>query len=480
MKAISARKDRTRHLFRTYLAVLCLFAFAFSSCGEYNTDSGSRPPFNPDVRPQDVTALSIVLVNPQDLRDNLGFQGLPPDLTDAILEVQWSSGGPPQVITNMNDFFTIPAGITQTVPGSEEFRIAHRGSTTVSNPFTIDKIIPLMEISLTTTSPVIWYSDQRPDLSNLLLEGHWVWDQMNLDDNTLKRAIPLSTDFPFLDMERVVSDNTATLSIDTHAVEFQLTRYFQVSRIVFIGASNEFYLYDDQFLRSDPSSAAVDLEVIFNLLENNNAAFRVFYQEDESRVITWREFLSNWEYALEVMDVEDSITLPDDIFVAHGGLITEDGNYQGTLAHNEEIWTFVLEYAPPLHGGDDYMRTLTVRIPVFVFHSLTSANRRPDSDRTDIWVQQFDADFVGGIDDVPGLFDTISDRWVLNGIYTRGEEERARQIPWEKSMFNADLGLRPYPALTEGQTHRDWPLPVTWRGQTLTGQSTIQLNIFQD
>jgi hypothetical protein len=216
-------------------------------------------------------------------------------------------------------------------------------------------------------------------------------------------------------------------------------------------------------------------------LGSSNAAFRIFYQENESRVITWRDFLKNWEYAKNVMDAADSIILPDDVFINHAGFITEAGSKQGTLAlDEEETWTFTLEYAPVLHGGDDYISTFNVRVPVYIFHNLTSATHRPGADRTDIWVQQFEAGYSGGIDDVPGLFDTISDRWVLNGVYARGRSERVRQIPWEKSMFNADLGLRPNPALAAGQTLRDWPLPVTWRGQTLAGQSTVMLNIFQD
>ena len=477
MKALSAKIDRLCRLIKVSLAILCFLVFVFVSCADYSGNGDGNPSSNQSQRPlPGATALSITLVNPYRVGANLGFQGLAPDLSGAILHVEWNIG-PPLTITNMADFFTIPAGITQTTSQSEEFRIGHRGSNAVSAPFTINNIIPLEEMSLTTSGPINWYSDQRPDFHNLGLEGRWVWDDGN-QDRTLTRAIPLSSRFPLRDMSRAASDGIVTLSIGTHLAEFKLTNFFQIKGIEFLDASSDFYLYDDQFLGDDPPTVE---EVLVERLRSGNVAFSVFYQGEESRVITWREFLENWEYALEATGNPGGFSLPYDIFRADAGFSTSDANGNGILAlDGEQTWTFLLEYVPALHGADDYMNIFDVRIPVYVFYSLDSATRRSGAISANISVPQTAAGSTVGIDEVPGgLFETINNRWVLNGTYTRGQGERTRQIPWERNMFSAELYFRPDPPVAPGEIYRDWPLPVTWRGQTITGQSTVQVNIFE-
>jgi hypothetical protein len=518
MKALKEKRASLRSLFRRSLVVLSILALALAACGDSgSSDNGNGGGVNgPEVPPR--TARSIILVNPEAMAGNIHFQGLPPTLTGAFIEVEWSDGTRESFTTLGADFYTIPPAIDNVgTPGP--FRIAHRGSTIASNEFTPVHVVTLVNLNWVNTGDVIWYADRRPDFANLTLQGNWEWEAtaagLNFVDGgtpgtpnfrTRTAAIPLTAGYPQwgLALEgrnntRIwaqIPNGTTPTAPGANAPFFTLTRFLQVHSVEVLTPPADFALFEDHwFVPGTPPTTAYNQTHLVNLVRDNNLQFRIYYDDfTTNRVIGWPEFLANWDYAVNELE---SVTVPGATLPVNIGSITDfvfsggnagfaTGSDQGLLNIDDdtEMWDFVLFYVPKLYnqsahptGADTHVTMFNVDVPVFFFESLRPVTRRPGLPaNANIWERQNTT--AGPID--LELLRAINDRYILTMVYRRGATVRERTTPFTAAMFgNVTLvPLAPTPNLTAGQTYRNLPLNVTWRGETLEEEETINVDLF--
>ena len=457
MKALKEKRTSLRSFLRSSLFVLSILAlaFAFAACGNGNNNDGgpgngggNNGGGNGNGPAPAITALSITILT-QPAPGNLQFEAMPPDLTGTTLSVQWSNGTTETVI-NMADFFTIPSNILLASPGDHpEFRIAHRGSTVTSQPFHLNTdfpsgatlgdlqatttnlqrlVIPLIDANLSRTGPVVWFNDQRPDFSNLVLQGTWEWrgagNRLGTPTDSMTANIPMSPTFPGFSMEHAPTRGIVTTSVGyTHPnpqlpawersrhptsnanpadfsfdFEISLDAFYEVISVEFRNAGPNFLLYDDHFMTTiaSPTEALpVSHPVIRNLFRDNDAQFRVFYTGGRYRDILWPEFIGNrefffdWAYGFGTPAVD-----LDAVVVGHDGQITAatatPARPIGTLNWNDEegdpVWNVVLEYVFINYNQLAWVTRFPVEVPVFVFDELTAVTRRPGTGTANIWI----------------------------------------------------------------------------------------------
>jgi hypothetical protein len=203
MKALKERRVSLRSLFRRGLVILSILAlaFAFAACGN-GDDNGGGPGNGPgngggngggEPPPPPRQVVGMTLFNPDRIgreatlgNQQIGFQGLPPDLTGAVIELRWNDGARNTVTvdsTNADQFFTSP--IAPDWPGVREdlepFRIGHVTNTNASSwtsEFRYDRVVRLHRFNVSSQGSRTWYADRNPALiDNWVAEGTWVYER---------------------------------------------------------------------------------------------------------------------------------------------------------------------------------------------------------------------------------------------------------------------------------------------------------------
>jgi len=235
MKVFKERKAGL--LFRRGLVALSILAlaFTFGACGNgggttYIEVPGPTPPAPPPelIPVQGSFVTNVTLLNVADIQRTVGWQGLPLDLTGAVLDVTWSdpptteNGSRPtrrEVIqlgaANMDGWGTDPIApdlhwhtvYTRTVEGSvavedvgpravfaldatgfetfepQSFRIVHRSNAGAqSAPFRINNVIPLIQLAVEIPSSFVWFTDRRPEnIDEFRVTGTWQYEVFSTD-----------------------------------------------------------------------------------------------------------------------------------------------------------------------------------------------------------------------------------------------------------------------------------------------------------
>jgi len=455
----------------------------------------------------------VVGLTVQGTPSNVSFQGLAPDLTGITARVVWNNQNVEFIAgkdladkgfyaTKYCDIAGGPDGADWDVPEAVNgFKIAHRGSTVLSNDFSLPGVIPLKELTF-TGKDVTWYSDQRPDFGKFGLRGQYewivdkdgnvVWDKT--EDMTVPGSLPderdpnpknwekLKTDtkdivisqgYPAMDITRVpisgivkvgigrVPDADATASpgdanwvydngLNLFAVtpgtgaEYKFvanTNVAEYYRVVSVSYNNqsegEFFAYDDEI------NIATGSDPNGKKLAKLNSAklkFDVEYDDGQpAHTITWDNYYSNMLYAYGV----STLSLTDLFFNAD---LTDQDDGTTILKINEDednTWAFRMYYVPRQYGVSTYQNVVKVPVPVYTLSEPGPIEQKVRTAGRLLVKYDATPQPMATLNDASGanLLDAINDNWKLNATYERGADKKTRAVTFTAAMFNGAGGF---------------------------------------
>jgi len=504
------------------------FAFAGCSSGSSN-DNGGLPPNGGDGGgngPNGGNGLQparyvtrITLLNAGDIGFRINWQGLAPDITGAILDVEWSDDTRENVVVtdaNRNQWGTFPPNVNSPATSGdtsdrETFQIVHRSSSLAGSAgFWLHNIIPLTDLVAIAPPNFVWYADQRPDFAGgVTLAGSWshyvfasptnaairgrVPGQDPIDGRTYDEwvaatstnlawmapatrtdFIPFSVGYPLVDFGNVfqvprrvyvvVGDGTGN-RIQSH---INVANFLEPIEVGFLSAntSNNFFLRDDHFVGLGENQIR---DVLYALLtaETGNI-FRIYYGNGVQRDINWQEFRANrqWHRALFQANApaQDLQAYRQQLLPHFGQRIIREGNWEHDvlIMAADETWNFTVDYVGVMAGGTvDVDGTHRVHVnpdvPVYSFVSFAPNPLRRVGIHQNLQIQQHDTDRPASISDVPGLLIGIRERWQLFGTYARGGTQRELQMNFVFPMFdNVPTPEAGMPAFTVASRSNWW------------------------
>ena len=420
-----------------------------------------------------------------------------------------------------------------------EFRIAHNMTTNYSsNPVNLKGVIPIAVILPPSASGVNWYSDRPPDMRDIKLTAVYAWDgaadaavrfQKTPDANVSnppgaytrqEKEIPTTYGYPVV----VMPDKSKTKEwvayinrggTNEKSAKFTLANYYQVVSVEYVDDDPDtFYILDDESkyvylgLASSnfkPNSANSDMVKKLTLI---NPKFKVNYTDNApSRTIDWNEFRTNVLYAT------DNKAKDDDFFIYRdaSGESINGSQYYNT---DTEMFEFRMMYVPIEFGVGGYNGGVDVRIAVYAFDDLDPVTPKYPAAQTYAFWQSSPVTLrsTAGTTSSEKLgknvFDLIDFHWKLTGAYAHQGKTIHEEIKLTPAMFNNARGANAgvalwgtgvlsglvsnYTANAPGQNsrflgglssgmgiseeERDWPLPLTYRGATLTdAEETVRV-----
>jgi len=388
MKVLKERKSS--FLLKRGLFVLSIFAlaFAFGACGNGGTTyievPGPEIPGPPvEVPVEGPYVTRVTLLNLTDIEARFNWQGLPPNISGAVLDVEWSDGARRPVVIGEGEWGnpamwgTFPEAVDVPRLGlyGEAFQIVHRSNAQArSAAFRLDNVVPLSRLIPVAPPDLTWFADQRPDfVDGVTITGewpHWVFpaghtragQPVPFADHTASPSdlfvwatrtdfIPFSVGYPLLDFTGVytvprrievrVGDRTPTPQAgELHVGHINIGRFLEPTEVRFVSANPAgWFLRDDHFrgaLFNDSTPAPGREEitlgesrmitVLLNLLDTNDAVFEIRYPGGLQRTITWDEFRANrqWHDRITGGDPTGSLpeTNPADMIIGLGQRLT--------------------------------------------------------------------------------------------------------------------------------------------------------------
>lgn len=199
MKVLKEKKASL--LFWRGLVILSIIALAFAACGDTKTREtpGETITLPPQLIPVDGPfVMNVTLLNRETFQSRVAWQGLPIDLTGAVIDVTWNEpvmDGNGQARTQRREVITLGptniagwgtdpiapdwAGVWGGVPvDTQEFRIVHRSNAQAqSSAFVVAEVIPLVSLTAELPANFMWFSDRRPErVEELTLTGRWQYE----------------------------------------------------------------------------------------------------------------------------------------------------------------------------------------------------------------------------------------------------------------------------------------------------------------
>jgi len=333
--------------------------------------------------------------------------------------------------------------------------------------------------------------------------------------------IPVSLVYPTFDMSKARSQKKIGVGIgnlktdnnngsnpfannssaaNPRVVEFGLDAYYQVLGISLDRASGDFFIFDDDTFYAAPvdkdraSGAnpeiweyglslaqvkALDTKYPYGprqrLLDTSNVTFKVNYEDQTSRTITWQEFQDNVAYALRVNgvtgdsknyifgDVMQNASIRPDTANVYRKVAIDTYMPKYTLepadmlAWNDEegdpVWWFAIQYVPKEFIAHEaaYDAKTTVEVPVYTFNNDVTVRRKfGTSALNNGWVEFPNSIGSGGFSIYADLYDMIEHRWEMVAVYGRGRDTKTKTVAWRSTYFE-------HPGIYSGRGARNDP-----------------------
>jgi len=312
---------------------------------------------------------------------NASFQGLKPDLTGLIIEVEESNGNKftAKYDDSPNDFSTVPdycdtAFLNQSTTGdnttngqgssiyvgqnNQSLNLVYKGQVVPTpSPVSPPMVVPADYFYRTGDTAVEWYSDTRPDYTGLTFNVTFDTDWKGLGRNsiagkpnqTFNKTVEGSAAFPPTYFSKAASEQKLIVylgKLDPATVENAQkgsradatnlvsnvvpVKYYGVLDVKLASADWQVYFDDDLDVNGEQqfyTSGNVDAQKIFAALKKSNAKFEVSYKEPNggkaAKTNTWDadQYLANnaWYYNLSKGSQVTDITMYKDMVVGDDG-----------------------------------------------------------------------------------------------------------------------------------------------------------------
>jgi hypothetical protein len=481
MKALKEKRVSLRSLLRRGLVILSLFALVFASCSD--SDSGGDTPTEgtnpPEVITRTIRSITI-LQQPQ----YESFQGLPPNLEGLIAEVLWSDSTVPEVVYDHTKFTTVPGyadiatniGTLNQIP----YGLMYVGHTEAqTNELKIPFVVSASNIDITQTSPVTWYSDMRPDFSNLIYNVAFEAGWSGIGNNSYgvlpdgqktpykKISQPMTAVYPKVNYKDAAKDKFLTAFIgpdditgggtnnagatNMRKTNFKVDNYYGVAAVEFLRFdSPKDYVDDDLgvfYNTSGPNLNKRDEQKIYNELKASGAKFKVSYFDPyangnktvvKDREISIQEFYANSQWFNQLIGnntdnaymVKQIIMNDDGIRDFRAGNASSDPlGLVFKLDEDDEItWNVRLDYVPWSYNSSGAYGQFEVPFQMYTFGGDLRRAKDIPGDVT-IW----------GANNPRAMtqaeLDAIKGKWHLEGQYTKGRASKWFKIGLTSQMF---------------------------------------------